>query len=188
MEGIEEAIVKNLRLFIGFTRKRVGDEDLAEDLVQDALVKALAAPQKPETEEDTVNWFYRILRHAIIDLYRHKDSRRRALERFSLEVPEQPDAGEGRLLCECFRRLLPSLPHQYRDLLERIDLAGEAPDTVAAQSGLTRNNLNVRLHRARRHLRGILSANCRACSKHGCLDCTCEETHSGNGHGSCAAT
>ena len=188
MEGIEEAILKNLKLFIGFARNRVGDESLAEDLVQDSLVRALSAARKPETEEDTVSWFYRILRHAIIDLYRRDDSRRRAFERFSQELPEQPDPDGGMLLCQCFHRLLPSIPEQYRALLKRIDLAGENPDVVAAQLGLTRNNLNVRLHRARKHLREILSANCRACSKHGCLDCTCDENHLENEHGSCAAS
>lgn len=188
MDGIEEAIVKNLRTFIGFARNRVGNEALAEDLVQDALVKALAAARKPQTEEDTVSWFYRILRHAIIDLYRRDDARRRAFERFSNELPDKPDAADERLLCRCFLRLLPSIPPQYHDLLQRIDLGGEDPDVVATQLGLTRNHLNVRLHRARKHLREILSANCRACSKHGCLDCTCDDVHSGDGHGSCAAS
>ena len=68
------------------------------------------------------------------------------------------------------------VPEQYRELLEEVDLKGRDADEVAAKLGLTRNNLTVKLHRARKHLRKALTVNCRACSAHGCLDCTCDET------------
>ena len=87
------------------------------------------------------------------------------------------------MLCACFKRLLPAVPEAYRELVERIDLQGEDPSLVAQELGLTRNNLTVRLHRARRHLRDALSKNCQACSKHGCLDCTCGNGGDGS-HGS----
>lgn len=32
----------------------------------------------------------------------------------------------------------------------------------------------LRLHRARKQLRERLEATCRVCSKHGCLDCSCD--------------
>lgn len=181
MPGMEDAILRNLHTFIRFARKRVGDAHLAEDVVQDSLVKALAADRKPAGEEDTLAWFYRILRRSIIDLYRRHDARSRALDRLEKEWPGAPSAAEERLLCQCFRRLLPSVPAPYRELLQQIDLEGRDPEDVAAASGVTRNNLAVRLHRARRHLREALSRNCRACSKHGCLDCTCGES-GGSGH------
>ena len=41
--AMEDSILKNLQTFIGFARKRVGDAHLAEDVVQESLVKALAA-------------------------------------------------------------------------------------------------------------------------------------------------
>jgi len=175
---VEESILKNLQTFIGFARKRVGDEHLAEDVVQESLVKALAADRKPSGEEDITAWFYRILRRSIIDLYRRNDARSRALTRLEKELPETPSAADERLLCQCFKRLLPSVPERYRDLLQQIDLDGNDPAEVAATLGLTKNNLTVRLHRARKQLRDLLSKNCRACSKHGCLDCTCGEADS----------
>lgn len=174
MTGVENSILKNLQTFIGFARKRVGDGHLAEDVVQESLIKALAADRKPVGEEDTVTWFYRILRRSIIDLYRRNDTRRRAIERFEREMPEVPAPADERLLCQCFKRLLPSMPGTYRDLLQQIDLDGKDLSEVAATLGVTKNNLTVRLHRARAHLREALSRTCRACSKHGCLDCTCE--------------
>ena len=173
MKHVEEPLLKNLQTFVAFARKRLGDFHLAEDVVQDSLVKALASSKKPAKEEDTAAWFYRILRRSIIDLYRRRDASKRALERFQQELPHSPDASEERLLCQCFKRLLPSVPEQYRQLLQRIDLDGSELSAVASELSLTKNNLTVRLHRARKHLRELISRNCRACSKHGCLDCTC---------------
>ncbi len=176
VKHVEEPLLANLRTFVAFARKRVGDLHLAEDVVQDSLVKALASARKPAKEEDTVAWFYRILRRSIIDLYRRRDASKRALERFQQELSDSPTASEERLLCQCFKRLLPSVPEQYRQLLQRIDLDGSELSEVASELGLTKNNLTVRLHRARKHLREQVSRNCRTCSEHGCLDCTCGET------------
>ena len=173
VKHVEEPLLKNLQTFVAFARKRLGDSHLAEDVVQDSLVKALASSKKPAKEEDTAAWFYRILRRSIIDLYRRRDASKRALERFQQELPDLPTGSEERLLCQCFKRLLPSVPEQYREVLQRIDLDGSGLSEVASELGLTKNNLTVRLHRARKLLRDMVSRNCRACSKHGCLDCTC---------------
>jgi len=180
MDSMNPMILKNLETFIAFTRKRVGDPHLAEDLVQESLVKALKADRKPVEDEDTVAWFYRILRRTIIDLYRRRAARSRALQQFEQDLTESPSPSDVRVLCACFKRLLPAVPETYRELLERMDLRGEEPGLVAQELGLTRNNLTVRLHRARRHLREALARNCQACSKHGCQDCTCGEPKNGS--------
>lgn len=177
MAGVEDAIIKNLQVFQAFARNRLGDHHLAEDVVQESLIKALAADRHPDTDEETITWFYRILRRSIIDVYRKQGARSRALERFEKQVPETPDEKDERELCKCFRRLLPLVPEQYRELLEEVDLKGHELDLAAAKLGLTKNNLTVRLHRARKHLRKALSRNCGACSAHGCLDCTCGDSN-----------
>ena len=174
--SVESSLLRNLQVFVAFARSRLGDPHMAEDVVQESLVKALAAERQPANDEETTAWFYRILRRAIIDAHRRQGARSRAMERFQQELPEMPTKEDERVLCECFKRLLPMLPEQYRDLLRQVDLGGKEPSEVAAKLGLTKNNLTVRLHRARKHLRDALSQNCRACSTHGCLDCTCSES------------
>jgi RNA polymerase sigma factor (sigma-70 family) len=173
MSSLESSLMRNLEVFVAFARNRLGDPHTAEDVVQESLVKALTADRRPENDGDTTAWFYRILRRSIIDVYRRQGARSRALERFKEELPETPSENDERILCQCFKRLLPLVPEQYRDLLQQIDLDGKEPGEVASKLGLTKNNLTVRLHRARKHLREALSQNCRACSTHGCLDCTC---------------
>ena len=177
MSHVEQALLKNLRTFVAFTRKRVGDPHLAEDIVQESLLKALRSDRKPAPNEDVMAWFYRILRRSIIDVYRRHVVRDRAFERLRAELPEEPDAGAERLLCQCVKRLLPGLPQQYQDLLQRIDLDGASPKEAASALGLTINNLNVRLHRARQRLRAGLEKSCKICSRHGCLNCTCDTAH-----------
>src|SRR5689334_25333769 len=135
MTSVEGAIIKNLQIFVAFARNRLGDHHLAEDVVQESLIKALTADRHPETDEETTTWFYRILRRSIIDVYRKQGSRSRAMERFQKEFPERPDEEDEKELCKCFHRLLPLIPDQYRELLDEVDLKGKDPDTVAEKLG-----------------------------------------------------
>lgn len=174
MDHIQEPILKNLGMFVAFARERVNDPHLAEDLVQDSLLKAFRADKKPSPNEDVIAWFYRILRRSIIDLYRRTDARKRALEKFRAELPKSVTPEAERAICECIDRLLPDLPEQYRELLQRVDLGGETIREAAAALGVTANNLTVRLHRARRQLRDRLEKVCRDCATASCVDCTCD--------------
>ncbi len=174
MAKAEDALIANLNAFIGFARARLSDPHLAADVVQDSLLKALKSADKPADEEGSVMWFYRILRRTIIDLHRRRGVRDRALKRLESELSETPSSEETRLVCQCFQSLLPTLSAQYRRLLQQIDLDGTPQKEVASRLRISMNNLNVRLHRARKQLRERLENTCRVCSKHGCLDCSCD--------------
>jgi len=99
MKRLEESLIENLREFTAFARSRLGDPHLADDVVQESMVKALASANQPAGDEETITWFYRILRHSIIDIYRRDAARRKALETFERELPENPSPGEKAALC-----------------------------------------------------------------------------------------
>jgi RNA polymerase sigma factor (sigma-70 family) len=167
------SLLKNVHEFTGFARKRVGDPELAADAVQESLLKALKAADQIRDEENAKAWFYRILRRTIIDLYRRRDARDRALAELEHEVNSPADNEEERVVCACIERLLPAMTPQYAALIRQLDLDEQSPDAVAASLGISRNNLNVRVHRARQQLKRRLEENCRVCAKHGCFDCHC---------------
>lgn len=158
---------------LAYVRTKISDAALAEDLLQDSLLKALRATPDLREEEKLVPWFYRILNNAIIDLYRHRQSKVDALDAYALELDSLPDAEEETALCACFRELLPTLKPEYGELIEKLDLAAGDTAQVAEELGIKSNNLKVRRHRARQALRQRLEETCRLCAKHGCLDCTC---------------
>ena len=149
MATIETQLLENVREFTAFARKRLRDPELAADVVQESLLKALRSSDQL------------------------RDVRDRALEDLERELDGVQNGGEERVVCSCMERLLPRMAAQYSELIRRIDLNEENSDLVAAELGITKNNLNVRLHRARQQLKRRLEENCRVCAKHGCLDCQC---------------
>jgi len=146
-------LVDNHRRFLSFLEARIDDRDQAEELLQAAYAKTLDARTELREGERVVAWFYRLLRNATIDHYRKRGAEGRSRLRLAAEAP-------------------PEGPH-YRELLQRVDLDGEAVSHAAEALGLTAGNARVRLHRARHALRARLMQSCGICADHGCLDCGC---------------
>ncbi len=160
---------------LAYVRGKISDPLLAEDVLQDSLLKALRAAPDLLDEEKLVPWFYRILNNAITDVYRRRHVEAKYLERPAgfYEPAAEPEPEDEAALCACFRELIPALKPEYAELIEKLELAEGDTAQVAKQLGINRNNLKVRRHRARQALREQLEATCRVCAKHRCLDCTC---------------
>jgi RNA polymerase sigma factor (sigma-70 family) len=171
--GLPETLAIERERFLAFVAKRVGPDD-AEDVLQGALVRALSHADDVRDDERVVAWFYRILRNAVADHWRARAAGRRADEAIRAEPwPAAPTPDDDRTLCRCFEPLVATLPPDQARILRRVDLEEARPVDVAAEDGITANLAMVRLHRARRALRVRLLEACRACAKHGCLDCSC---------------
>jgi RNA polymerase sigma factor (sigma-70 family) len=169
---IEERLLDARDQFLGYIRKRIDDPELAEDILQDSLLRAIRAAPDLRDEERLIPWFYRVLQNAIVDAYR-----RRGVERAHVVVADAPEIAaepeDDAELCRCFERLIPTLKSEYADVIEAIELGNESTDVAADRLGITPNNLKVRRHRARQALRRKLEETCRTCADHGCLACTC---------------
>ncbi len=165
--------------FHAFLQRRVPDNALAKDLLQQSFLRAVQQQHQVRNPDQIVSWFYRILRNTIVDYYRTRDSHNRKVEAFMQELiasesDKTPVFNELRpAVCVCLELLLPTLRPGYATLLNRIDLNGESMASVAKDLGVTPNTLTVRLHRARQALRKSLEERCGICTKHGCLNCTC---------------
>jgi RNA polymerase sigma-70 factor (ECF subfamily) len=173
LNSLTAQLLPHREMFLAFARKRVADPELAADAVQDSLLKAIKSAGQLRDGESVVPWFYRILRRTILDLYRRRDVRQRVL----VEMPEDFEAAAAEEqktdVCKCLRALLPTLKPEYAQVIEAVDLGEGSLESVAAKLGVARNNLKVRLHRARKQLRDRLVESCRVCATHGCFDCHC---------------
>jgi RNA polymerase sigma-70 factor (ECF subfamily) len=172
-ERLDALLAESRHLLLAFIEGQGVAPAHAEDVLQHSLLKALRAAPDLRDDERLIPWFYRIVRNAVHDTHRRRARERRAMTDYAAEHDPAVSPREAALLCFCFRALLPTLKPEYRVLIEEIELEGRDPEDVARRLGITRNNLNVRRHRARQQLRERLEALCTACPDDDPTDCAC---------------
>jgi len=175
-------LVSSHRQFLSFVQKRVESKEVAEDILQTAFVRGLEQGSALRDEESAVAWFYRVLRNAIIDHYRQRDSTERAFDRWkresaSQEIPDSEMKGE---ICQCLSALVGTLKPEYQQAIQTIDLGGGTLNDLAHSTGITPGNAAVRIHRARQALRKQVRSACGTCAEHGCRDCHCRSDQLGD--------
>lgn len=165
--------------FLHFLEKRVESRTVAEDILQSAFVRGMEKASTLRDQESVVAWFYRMLRNSVIDHYRSRESSARFLDEWpeGLDVPGQPIEFVKNEICQCVGTVLAELKPEYRDALQSVDIEEHPITEFAEQSGITANNANVRVHRAREALKKQVSKVCGTCAEHRCVDCTCKHPH-----------
>ena len=168
-------LLENHRAFLRYLERRVGDRDLAEDILQDAFAKVVARPDQAPEGEAVVLWFYRTLRNAAIDRFRRRGAAERAHEAFAreIETQEQPSHEMEAEICACVSRLAGTLKPEYAEALEAVEVQGTAVKAFAERKGLSPGNAAVRVFRAREALKKRVTESCGVCAEHGCVNCTC---------------
>lgn len=166
---IAATLVANHRAFLAFVERRVGSRDVAEEILQSALVKNV--DKLESVRESAIGWFYRVLRNAIIDHHR----RRAAAERRDAALAAEPAHDEELrgVVCACVGELATTLKPEYADALRQVEIEGVSVKDYAARAGISTSNAGVRVFRAREALRKQVERACGTCATHGCLDCTC---------------
>lgn len=162
--------------FLRFLEKRVESRSVAEDILQSAFVRGMEKSPDLRDGESVVAWFYRVLRNAVIDHYRSRETVTRHFEEWpeGLDVPGQPVEFVKNQICQCVNSVLAELKPEYREALRTVDIEEHPVTQFATQSGITENNANVRVHRAREALRKQVRMVCGTCAEHRCVDCTCK--------------
>ena len=164
-------VVRERARHLAFVRRRMAPPVDPEDIVQLAWLRATRHLDEIRDNDKLGAWFWRILRHTVLD-----ENERLARERTFLQ---QLVAAGGEVTpqamttCACSLGVLQQLKPVYGEMLRRADLDEEPVDRIAADLGLTVNNATVRLHRARKAMREALLDHCSTDSARACQDCRC---------------
>jgi RNA polymerase sigma-70 factor (ECF subfamily) len=133
------------------------DRSVAEDVVQETLLRAWRSIESLEEDAKARAWLLTIARREHARL--HERKRLETVDVDALAANEDPalgrgDGGDGRL--GDVRAAIAALPAEYREPLVLQVLMGYWTDEIAAQLGLTAGAVCTRLSRARQKLRGAL--------------------------------
>lgn len=162
-------LVAHRGAMLRFARRRIRDEDLAEDAVQDALVAALSNRASFQGQSALRTWLIGILNHKIQDTFRREgryvpvaDSARTdegandGLDRLAFARMDGADDPAQHVANARLRDALlgeiDALPVTLKDVFVMQVLEGLETSDVCRRLGITEANCWVRLHRARKRL------------------------------------
>ncbi|MGB7300162.1 MAG: sigma-70 family RNA polymerase sigma factor [Burkholderiaceae bacterium] len=154
-----------------FARRKIRDEDLAEDAVQDALASAVAAVDSFHGESAPKTWLIGILNHKIQDIFRREgryvrmsaadgndddlfDSLAAVHDDISQAsvVDDPADQVSRWRMADALSLAIDQLPVSLRDVFRLQVLEGAETEEVCDTLGISEANCWVRLHRARKRL------------------------------------
>ena len=150
-------------LYLGYLRRRIGDPDAAEDVLQDFSLKVICAARHAGVVRNTDAWLARVLRNALYDHYRRSDARRRAtaahagyaaaLSGSEEAAPGSADADQADERAVDIGTALARIRPDQAELIRALYLQGRSRESLAAALNVRPGTLNVRVLRARRALR-----------------------------------
>jgi RNA polymerase sigma-70 factor (ECF subfamily) len=144
-----------------FIRRRISDEETAEDVLQDVFLKIHQHMDTLKDVRKLEGWIYQITRNAIIDAYRSRKPTTSLEVEEVLDLPEElPDDDVVSELLPCVRAMVRSLPEVDRQALILTEYQGLTQRELAERLGLSFSGAKSRVQRAREKLKQQLLECC----------------------------
>ena len=153
--------------------RMTGNRDDAEDLTQEAYLRAFRSFDKYDRALPFENWFFRILSNLFVDKLRRKPkvaplsldqslSNGEGEDDFTLELPDYESNPENQVMLqvvdERLQTALTSLPKDFRKAVLLCDVEGLSYEEIAQVMGTSIGTVRSRIHRGRLMLRKKLES------------------------------
>jgi RNA polymerase sigma-70 factor (ECF subfamily) len=141
-----------------FILTRVPDEPSAEDILQEVFIKIHTHIDSLREADKLQSWIYQIARNAIADYYR--------THRPTPDLPEMPYIQEDPFddvvsdLLPYVKKLVDSLPADYREALMLTEYQGLTQRELAERLGISLSGAKSRVQRAREKVKMMLLSCC----------------------------
>lgn len=167
--GFEKLVSRYQNKLLGYVARMTnGDRDEAEDIVQEAFIKAYRSLDGFRGQSSFSTWIYKIATNLCIDHARAR--KRRPQSAYSLDEPYEKDGDEGGgreiaddrfepgkgverdEMRQLVRETVASMPEKQRQVLVMCDLQGMAYEDIAAALDIPLGTVKSRIFHARADL------------------------------------
>ena len=155
---MDEVLEEQLQAMLSFAIKLSGDISTAEEIVQDALVRAVRSWSSFRNESSVRTWLFRI----VLNVYRTRGTARPATISLSQDLydPRGIDPAGAALnkeLAGLIAARIAALPPRQREVMVLVACEGWSPREAAEVLETTEANVYATLHVARQRLREDLT-------------------------------
>lgn len=152
-----DEIILHLPQLRAFAISLTRNATTADDLVQDAVVKAWKGFDKFESGTNLQAWLFTILRNTF-----YSDLRKARREQLSSDgqITDETvshDHGDGQIAVIDFERALSTLPAEQREALVLVGASGLSYEDAAATCGVAVGTIKSRINRGRARLAAMLN-------------------------------
>ena len=142
-----------------FIRRRVKDDHVADDLLQDVFIRIHNKLDSVADEDRLVAWLYRIARNVVTDYYRRQSN---APIDQGETVTDQGIGDEhiNEQVGQWLSNLVTHLPDDYREAVMLSELDGVRQTEIAQRIGLSASGTRSRVQRGRKMLKEMLLQCC----------------------------
>jgi RNA polymerase sigma-70 factor, ECF subfamily len=161
-EAIWSDLSADLRLFI---RRRVVDDHVAEDLLQETFIRIHRSLDSLQDEDRLAAWVYQIARNVVNDHHQNTPLAIVPLD----ELEHVAGTSSNRETAECqphdwLKEMVESLPDGYREAVRLGEIDGLPQQAVAERLGLSLSGAKSRIQRGRGQLRVLVEECCQFAS------------------------
>jgi RNA polymerase sigma-70 factor, ECF subfamily len=155
--SVRESMMEAVPSLRAFAISLCGNVDRADDLVQEALLRAWANMGSFQPGTSMSAWLFTILRNVFLSEYRKRRREVEDVDGFYAESLASPPEQNSRLEIVEFRKALKLLPSEQRESLILVGASGFSYEEAAQICGCAVGTIKSRVNRARSRLAEILS-------------------------------
>jgi RNA polymerase sigma factor (sigma-70 family) len=130
----------------------IKDQSLAEDALQNVFEKTVERQKELQSHPNLMGWMVKSLKNEVL-MHRRKNNRLEDLEVWKEPAVTLPDALESAESHRMIFELVGSLPEKQREIFHLREVEEMSYEEIAVHMEISRDQVKVNLHRARKTLR-----------------------------------
>jgi RNA polymerase sigma-70 factor (ECF subfamily) len=147
------------RALLAYATRLTGDPQIAEDVVQETLIRAWRHARNLVEEKGSVRgWLLTVARNIVTDRLRARSVRPTEVAESPMTVPVEGDHAEGVVNTMVVMEALEALSREHREVLVELYYRGRSVTEASKILGVPPGTVKSRTHYALRALREIMGA------------------------------